>query len=395
MVDHGADRVHARRACSRSGRIGDLRIGLAAESARTVVELTLALLLFTDAATVPLAEAEGDVRFDGGLLAIGLPLTILLGALLAVVLIPGIGWPLAAVIATILAPTDAALGLPLVSNPRIPVRIRRILVIESGLNDGIATPFLVLFLSIAESAAADHWIVQSAVEIGLAVATAVVVGGAGGWLLARARRRGFASGTPTEFAIVGLALAAYAGALAIGGNGFVAAFGAGLAFRAATGGRLHEEDGFAENLGVLASFVVWALFGAILAGPVLSRGIQPEIVLYAILSLTVIRMLPVAVALAGSGLRTDTIALIGWFGPRGLASVVFTFLTLETLSGTGAPTGIVLSVATWTVFLSILAHGLTAGPLSRLYARRLAAAPPDAPELVDVVEPRQRRLGLA
>ncbi len=275
------------------------------------------------------------------------------------------------------------------------MRVRRILVIESGLNDGIATPFLVLFLSIAESAAADHWIVQSAVEIGLAVATAVVVGGAGGWLLARARRRGFASGTPTEFAIVGLALAAYAGALAIGGNGFVAAFGAGLAFRAATGGRLHEEDGFAENLGVLASFVVWALFGAILAGPVLSRGIQPEIVLYAILSLTVIRMLPVAVALAGSGLRTDTIALIGWFGPRGLASVVFTFLTLETLSGTGAPTGIVLSVATWTVFLSILAHGLTAGPLSRLYARRLAAAPPDAPELVNVVEPRQRRLGLA
>src|SRR4029079_14523258 len=109
----------------------------------------------------------------------------------ALVLIPGIGWPLAAAIATIVAPTDAALGLPLVSNPRIPVRVRRVLLIESGLNDGIATPFLVLFLSIAESAAADHWIVQSAVEIGLAVATAVGVGGAGGWLLARARQRGF------------------------------------------------------------------------------------------------------------------------------------------------------------------------------------------------------------
>jgi len=373
---------------------GSLQLSIGTQPGVTLAELALALLLFTDAATVRLREAEGEAVYPGRLLLIGLPLTIVLGAVACMLLFPTLGWPIAAVVGTILAPTDAALSLPLLSNPAIPVRIRHILNIESGLNDGIATPFLTFFLAVAaaaENVGTRHWVVESAVEIGLAVVTAVLVGGAGGWLLARARQRNLASKLSSELAIVALAMLAYGGSIAIGGNGFVAAFGAGIAFRESSGRRFLRASEFAENLGMFASFLVWVLFGAAIAGPVLALGPRPEVIAYALLSLTVVRMLPVAVSLLRSGFRPDTVAMIGWFGPRGLASVVFTLLAYETLHQASVPADDVVQIATWTVVLSIVAHGLSAGSLARIYGRRMASASPGVPERREVAEPRLRR----
>jgi len=361
----------------------------------TLAELTLAILLFTDAATVRLREAETDARVVGRLLAIGLPLTIVLGAVAGVVILPGLDWTIAAVLATILAPTDAALGLPLVSNPLIPARVRRVLNIESGLNDGIATPFLTFFLAVEVASETHHnWALESAVELGLAVVAAVVVGGLGGWLLREAQRSGLTSGVSVQLAIVALALLAYGGSIAIGGNGFVAAFGAGIAFRQASNGTFVEASRFAEDLGLFGSFIVWLLFGIALAGPIVTGGFHPQVILYAILSLTVVRMIPVAIALFRSGFHPETVALIGWFGPRGLASVVFTFLALDTLRSVGPVPDLLVQVATWTVFLSVIVHGLSAGPLARLYARRIAVWGGGRFESMEITEPRQRRRGI-
>ena len=237
-------------------------------------------------------DAEEDAVYPARLLAIGLPLTIALGAVAAILLFPDLGLPVAAVVATILAPTDAALGLPLVTNPIIPARVRRVLNVESGLNDGIATPFLTFFLAVAVSAEGvgeSHWWFGAAVGIGLAILVAVLVGGVGGWLLARARAIGFASELSSELAIVALPVLAYGASVVIGGNGFVAAFGAGLAFRATSGGRFTEETEFGEALGTFGSFLVWVIFGAVLAGPVFAHGVHPQTIVYAVLSLTVVR----------------------------------------------------------------------------------------------------------
>ena len=210
-----------------------------------------------------------------------------------------------------------------------------------------------------------------------------------------ARARGWATADSESLAVVAMAVLAYAAATAVGGNGFVAAFAAGIAFHTATA-RAEPSVEFAESLGVSASYLVWLLFGVGLAGPVVAAGLDPLLVGYAILSLTVIRMVPVALALLRSPLRPDTIAMIGWFGPRGLASVVFLLVALEDL-GPAHPASVALvQVVTWTVLLSVFIHGLSAGPVSTRYAERIASAAPDAWEVGEASEPRiNRRPGLA
>jgi len=163
-----------------------LKVSLSNETSLALTEVTLALLLFADAATVPFRDVEGDISLPGRLLFIGLPLTMVLGTVLAYLMEPGIGWAAAALVATILAPTDAALGLPVVTNRAVPARIRRALNVESGLNDGLATPFVTLFLTIVvseESSGTEGWAVAALAQIGLAVAAALVVGLAGGRLV--------------------------------------------------------------------------------------------------------------------------------------------------------------------------------------------------------------------
>ena len=312
---------------------------------------------------------------------------------------PQEGLAFACLLGAILAPTDAALGLPIFNNPRVPVRIRRALNIESGLNDGIATPFVLLFLAFAtattESQGSGAWLSHALIEILLALVAAVVVGFAGGKLLAYATRREWTSGVSEQLAILGLALAAYFGSLAIGGNGFIAAFAGGIVFRATTRDQLVESTEFTETLGSFLSLLVWGVFGAVLVTKVIPNTTSWRPVVYAVLSLTVIRMVPVAIALVGTRLRRDTVGLMGWFGPRGLASVVFTLMAFEMFTEAARPVETLITAATWTILLSVVAHGLSATPLSVWYARRLAGAQGPLEEMVEGPEMRERRKVLA
>jgi sodium/hydrogen antiporter len=352
---------------------------------RALAETTLALVLFSDASRVDLRALGTDWALYARLLGAGLPLTIALGTLLAFVLVPGLDIWLALLVGAALAPTDAALGAGMIVNRLVPARIRRLINVESGLNDGIATPFVAIAL--AGAATAEHVVsvtplgMVAELAIGLLVGSAV--GGVGGWLLRLARRRGWAAVEFAGPAVLALAGCAYASSLALHGNGFIAAFVGGLAFGAAAGQRGESLMPFVEDVGGLVSLVVWLAFGAVAVVSAFAN-LTWQIALYAVLSLTIIRMAPVALALAGSGLGRVAVAFVGWFGPRGLASVVFGLLALEELRG--APASPAVSVIVVTVVLSVVAHGATADPLARRYGPRLRPAPagpasPATPEM--------------
>jgi sodium/hydrogen antiporter len=342
-----------------------------------------------------LRDVEGDAGLPRRLLFVGLPLTIVAGALLAYLMFPHVGWAAAALVATILAPTDAALGLAVVTNKAVPARIRRALNVESGLNDGIATPFVTLFIAAVaaeESLGDTAWGLEALKQIGLALVAAVVVGYLGGKLVALAAERGWTSSVSEQIAILALALLAYGGSVAIGGNGFIAAFAGGILFGAVTRQRLAEPVQFTETLGLSASFLVWSIFGALFVGELLNEDFSGRAIGYAILSLTVIRMVPVALSLAGTHLRAATVAFMGWFGPRGLASVVFTLLALEEVErGDG---DMLLQTVTWTILLSVLLHGVSASPLVARYGASIAASG-DIPEKQPSREPSVRLHDLA
>ena len=378
------------------GGLDVLPLSLTNEAVVTITELTLALLLFSDASSVRLGDVEGDAGLPRRLLYVGLPLTVVAGALLAYLMFPTVGWAAAALVATILAPTDAALGLAVVTNKAVPVRIRRALNVESGLNDGIATPLVTLFIAAAaaeESVGDKAWGLEALKQIGLAIVAAVVVGYLGGKLLVLAKDHGWTSGVSEQIAILALALLAYEGAVAIGGNGFIAGFAGGMLFGAATKHRLAEPVEFTETLGLSASFAVWSIFGALFVGDLLTHDLSAKPIVYAILSLTVIRMVPVALVLMGTHLRASTVAFMGWFGPRGLASVVFTLLALEELERGGAG-GMLLQTVTWTILLSVMLHGISAPPLAARYGASIAKAG-DIPEMAPAREPGIRLRDLA
>ncbi len=367
-----------------------------AEGVKELTEITLALLLFADASTLNLRQVQADAKVPVRLLFIALPLIILMGALVAMGLLPSEDLAMAALLGAILAPTDAALGLPIFNNPKVPVRIRRALNVESGLNDGIATPFVTLFIAFvvateSQTQTQSDWLIQALLDMGLGVLAGTVVSLAGGWLLRQAVGRGWTSATSVQIAILGLALVAYFGSLAIGGNGFIAAFVGGIVFWAATRNQFHEPTEFTENVATFLSVLVWGIFGAILVPAAFYFTTDWRPIVYAILSLTVVRMLPVALCLIGLRLRPDTVALMGWFGPRGLASVVFTLMAYVTFEEAGGPVDTLVAVATWTILLSVVAHGLSAKPLSAWYARRLkASTDPQLAELIEMSELRPR-----
>jgi len=340
------------------------------ELIKELAEFTLALVLFSDASRVGLHELRVDAGLYARLLGVALPLTIGLGTLLALVMAGGSIW-LALLVGAALAPTDAALGAGMMVNPAVPARIRRLVNVESGLNDGIATPFVSVALAGAATGGqvAGHGPAAAVAELAVGILVGVAAGGAGGLLVNAARRRGWAADGFAGAAVLGLAVCAYASAVAVHGNGFIAAFVGGLAF-GTTGGRRGEPlVPFVEETGALVSVLVWLAFGAVALVPAMKTLTWP-MVLYAILSLTIVRMAPVAVALAGARLGWPTVVLVAWFGPRGLASVVFALLALEEL---GSPTADrAVAVIAITVLLSVVAHGATAEPLAARYAKRLA-----------------------
>jgi NhaP-type Na+/H+ or K+/H+ antiporter len=349
----------------------------APETLTPLVEITLVWVLFSDAARVPVQEVRHSLGQYVRLLAVGLPLTILAGWGLATWLFPELGLWLALIVGAALAPTDAALGVPVVTNPVVPSRVRRLITVESGLNDGIATP--VVMLAIAGAASAEGiadapGLAEALVELAVGAAVGGAVGAAGGWLLRLARRRDWAAEDFAGIAVLALALVAYAGAVTVEGNGFVAAFCGGMAFGAMAGRRGPTELVFLEQTSGLVSLLVWLAFGAI-ALPIMVDTADLTTVLYAVLSLTLVRMVPVALATLGAGLDRDTVLFVGWFGPRGLASLVFALLALEEL-GAGADEAV--SVIAVTVFLSVLAHGLSAAPLAARYGAAAAGRGPEA-----------------
>jgi NhaP-type Na+/H+ or K+/H+ antiporter len=324
------------------------------------------------------------------LLGVALPLTIGLGTLLALALGGGGSIWLALLVGAALAPTDAALGAGMITDPLIPVRIRRLINVESGLNDGIATPFVSVAIAAAATGGevAGHGPAAAAAELALGILVGGAVGGVGGLLVNAARRRGWAGESSAGSAVLALSVCAYAAAVALHGNGFIGAFVGGLAFGTAGGQRGERLVPFVEETGALVSLLVWLAFGAVAVAPAVEN-LTWQVALYAVLSLTVIRMAPVAVALAGTRLGRATGALVGWFGPRGLASVVFALLALEEL---GRPTaGHAVTVITITVMLSVVAHGATTSPVATWYARRLSR-PADRHVDADVPDIPERRL---
>jgi NhaP-type Na+/H+ or K+/H+ antiporter len=348
----------------------------APQSLRPLVELTLVWVLFADAARVPVRELRAGVGQYARLLGVGLPLTILAGWGLAAWCFPELGPGLALLVAAALAPTDAALGVPVVTNPVVPSRIRRLITVESGLNDGIVTPVVMLAITAAASAeglTAAPGLREGLAELAVGGLVGTVVGVSGGWLLRRARRAGWAGEDFAGIAVLALALLTYTAAHGLHGNGFIAAFVGGLAFGATAGRRGRTELVFLEQASGLVSLLVWLAFGAVAVPLVLERA-DPMALLYAVLSLTAVRMVPVAVATAGSDLDRETVLFVGWFGPRGLASIVFALIALEEL-GAGADDAV--AVVAVTVVLSVLAHGATAGPLAQRYGRAVAARGPE------------------
>jgi NhaP-type Na+/H+ or K+/H+ antiporter len=353
------------------GPLAFLSVAPSKELIKELAEFTLALVLFSDASRVGLHELRADAGMYLRLLGAALPVTIGLGTLLAFALDSSAGIWLALLVGAALAPTDAALGAGMMVNPMVPARIRRLINVESGLNDGIATPFVSVALAGAATAGevAGHGPAAALAELALGVVVGVVVGGGGGLVVSAARKRGWVAEGFAGPAALGLAVCAYATSVAVHGNGFIAAFVGGLAFGTASGRRGEPLVPFVEETGALVSLLVWLTFGAVAVAPAVEV-LNWQIVLYAVLSLTVIRMAPVAVALVGSGLDRATIALVAWFGPRGLASVVFCLLALEELGSQAAHHA--AAVISFTVVLSVVVHGATADPLAGWYARHLA-----------------------
>jgi len=322
-----------------------------------------------------------------------LQVLLVIQLLAGLVLFPQLDLWTAAALATILAPTDAALGLPVVANKRLPSRIRQGLNVESGLNDGVCVPLLIIFLTIAEAEQGQAHVEPLRVileEIGFGAVGGLAAGALGAWVLRGFAARGWMEGTWKQINAAATPLLAYTVAIALGGSGFIAAFVAGIVFGAMAGERAEHSTFLAEQSGELLNAVTFLLFGAVLLGPALGE-LDWRVALYAVASLTVVRMLPVALAMLGTGMRRVTVGFLGWFGPRGLASIVFVLILVEE---TELPErSLMLTVVTWTVALSVYAHGLTAWPGANRYADWYAAHAKEhaaMPESVPATEQRVR-----
>src|SRR5690606_26857688 len=302
------------------------------------------------------------------MLGCGLPLTVVAGALAGYWLVPELGWVGLLVLGLILAPTDAALGQSVVNNPIVPVRIRQALNVESGLNDGLVLPVLVILLSwtAGEAQGLGYWVQFTAFQLILGPVVGGLVGWGGGRLLEQGAKRQWVTPVFQRLGMLALAITAVGLAELVGGNGFIAAFCAGLGV--GTRGKefcrpLHQ---FAEAEGQLLGLITFVMFGLVMV-PLALPHLSWTMVLYALLSLTLVRMLPVLVSLTGAGIGRVSMAFLGWFGPRGLASILYVLLVLE---GEQLHFGSeIFNLVTITVLVSVFLHGFSAVPLSGIYGR--------------------------
>jgi NhaP-type Na+/H+ or K+/H+ antiporter len=375
--------------------LGNLGLGLIhadveSEGIRLIAELTLVLVLASDASRINLRELVRDHTLPLRLLGISLPLTMVFGTAVAAVLFGVLSFWEAAILAVILTPTDASLGQAVVSNRRVPVRIRQTLNIESGLNDGIAMPFLLLAIAMAAATGPSAggivaWLLSAVIQIVLAILAGVVVGYLGVKFIERGHDIGWMSEAFQKISAVALALLAYGVAELVGGNGFIAAFCMGAV--AGNVGRKEQSKILSEHVEVEVQVLIlltFLIFGAVMLPPALDN-LSGAIALYAIISLTLIRMLPVAISMIGARVRPITTGFLGWFGPRGIASILYIFTVLDAEGIPGVD--LIYDVAMITVLFSIYVHGVTAAPGARWYGGRMAAIEeekPDAKEMEKV-----------
>ena len=366
--------------------LGVLNLTVDSAELRTIAELTLALVLFTEAADADMDVLRRSFHIPTRLLAIGLPLSIVLGFALGVPIFPDLTLLEVALLATMLAPTDAALGKAVVTNPNVPPDVREGLKVESGLNDGICVPILFAFLAVAVGSASSE---DSTVglmlglfvqEIGIGAVVGVVFSLAASKVLGPlSRRGGWIGSTWLPVMVPALALLCFATAQSLHGSGLIAAFVGGITAAMLRPPNKHEWLAAAESTGDTLSLLTWVAFGAVVV-PVALPQFGWEHVAYAVLSLTVIRMLPMFLSLTGLPLGTDGKLFVSWFGPRGLVSIVFVIIVINA----GVPGGDSLAMTVvCTVVLSILAHGLSAVPLARLYGERVGKDPAGDPKQQD------------
>jgi sodium/hydrogen antiporter len=352
-----------------AGWTGLVELGaeLSRDVALTVAELALVLLLFADAARLDVGTLRHN-PLPFRLLGIGLPLTLLLGTAAALALLGDLELWECAIVAAVLAPTDAALGQAIVSSPLLPRPLREGLNVESGLNDGLSVPFLMLFiaLALAEEDIKGGWLLFAVQQIAFGTLVGVAAGAIGGLALRRAAARGWTTPEFERLALASLAVTAWVVADEAGGNGFVAAFVGGGAAGVTVGPARDRMLEFAEEDGQLLNLVVFFIFGVFAADALADTTVA--MIVYAVLSLTVVRLLSVAVATIGLGLGTGTVGALGWFGPRGLASVVLGLVVVEEAPALAGLDEIFL-VMTVTVLLSVFLHGASAAPLARWFGR--------------------------
>jgi NhaP-type Na+/H+ or K+/H+ antiporter len=352
---------------------GIVSVDIESSTVHRLAEITLALVLFADASKVPLAAARHDLPLTSRLLGIGLPLSIVLGTVAAILVFPDLPVALAGLIAASLAPTDAALSAPVLADERLPIGVRRVLNVESGLNDGIATPVVTFFIA---STAAVLGVVEQEFEDGagamrqlaIGIAVGTILAFIGGRLVGLSHRRGWIQHGSRRLATLSLAVLAFLIASEMGGNAFVAAFVGGLVFGASAPSDAVESVELTELTGGLLSLTLWFIFGAGFVVPAFEV-LDLRTALYAVASLTLVRLVAVAISLLGSGVDRPTALFVGWFGPRGLASVVFALLAVEALGVSDPGVEVAIDAIAITIVFSVVAHGLAGRPLASRYVR--------------------------
>ncbi len=343
-------------------------------------EIGLVLLLFTDASRTDLSILRSIRALPARLLSTGMLLTIAVGAAAAKLVFPELSFWEAGILAAILAPTDAGLGQIIVNSPRIPIRVRQALNVEAGLNDGLSVPFMLFFIALAAAKVEGGFTSLTQFmgeQLGFGVLVGLATGLVGGWMLGFARRKGWMADSFLQLGVVAIPLIGMGVSELVGASMFIAAFVAGLAVQVGFREAGKHSVEFAEEWGQLFNLAVFFLFGMIVVRNWEAFDARPW--LYAVLSLTVVRMAPVALALTGARLSRASVVFMGWFGPRGLASIVLGLVYLEQeMHLPGEP--IIRLVVILTVAISIFAHGLTAKPGIDLYARKIALLDATAPE---------------
>jgi NhaP-type Na+/H+ or K+/H+ antiporter len=354
--------------------LGLIDLKIDGEAIKRLAELTLAVVLFSDSASANLPVLRRVERLPIRLLLIGLPLTIALGFGVGYVIFDGMSLFAIALLATMLAPTDAALGKAVVTNEDVPDSVREGLNVESGLNDGICVPVLLFFLALATTTVGGKETLGMAVEfplkvIGIGALVGVILSIVGGQALKLCAQRGWVTGSWVQVPVIALALLCFGSAQWLGGSGFIASFVGGLIFGGLTTQHKDEVLRGAEGTSDTFSLITWFTFGAVVVGPQTAH-ITWQVVVYALLSLTVVRMLPVFLCVIGMGQKTDTKLFMGWFGPRGLASIVFIVM----VAANNLPEDeVLIATVTWTIVLSIVLHGITANSLAKIYGNRVKA----------------------